>query len=219
MALPVGVARVRRLTTEANLRRAWAAMEALATVDALTGVANRRRFDAILEREWGRAMRERSSLSLLLIDADHFKAYNDTYGHLAGDDCLRAIASSISRVTGRPGDLVARYGGEEFALLLPATDAEGAALLAERARRTVYELALPHLFNESKRVTVSIGTASAVPVEGEDPLLLIALSDHALYDAKHGGRNQVSAAVDAAMRDGKLPLTRKTPPSLPAVLT
>jgi diguanylate cyclase (GGDEF)-like protein len=196
MALPVAVARVKRLTTEAKLKRAWEAMEALATVDGLTGVANRRRFDALLDREWRRAARSRLPVSLLLIDADRFKAYNDNYGHLAGDACLRAIAKSISQATGRPGDSVARYGGEEFAVLLAGTDGVGAALVAERVRCAVHDLAIPHGFSEAKRVTVSIGLASLVPEEGSDPLTLIEVSDRALYNAKHRGRNVVSTPLD-----------------------
>jgi len=196
MAIPVGVARVRRLTTEAKLKRAWAAMEALTTVDGLTGVGNRRRFDALLDQEWRRAARSRMPVSLLLIDADRFKAYNDNYGHLAGDACLRAIAKTISEATGRPGDTVARYGGEEFAVLLSGTDGVGAALVAERVRCAVHDLAIPHGFSEAQRVTVSIGLASVVPDEGSDPLLLIEVSDKALYNAKNRGRNVVSTPLD-----------------------
>jgi diguanylate cyclase (GGDEF)-like protein len=194
MLLPVGVARVRRLTTEAKLKRAWQAMEGLATLDGLTGIANRRRFDTALEEEWRRAGRARRSLSLLLIDVDQFKAYNDNYGHLAGDASLRAIAQAISQVAGRPGDLIARYGGEEFAVLLPAADADGAARVAARVCGAVHDLALPHLFSMAQRVTVSIGVATVVPEEGIDPLVLIAIADKALYNAKHRGRNQVCTA-------------------------
>jgi diguanylate cyclase (GGDEF)-like protein len=197
MSLPVAAARVRRLTTEAKLKRAWESMEALATRDGLTGVANRRQFDFVLDREWRRAVRGRLPVSLLMIDADRFKAYNDNYGHLAGDACLKAIASAVAGAVRRPGDLLARYGGEEFAVLLPGTEEAGAAMVAERARRAVHDLALAHYFNDEKRVTVSIGLSSLVPQEGMDQRTLIDRSDRALYEAKHNGRNRVYRALDS----------------------
>ena len=197
MSLPVSVARVRRLTIEAKLQRAWAATQKLASLDGLTAIANRRHFDLIFDQEWKRASRARSPLSLLIIDVDRFKAYNDTYGHLTGDACLRTIAKAISGVPGRPTDLVARYGGEEFVVLLPGSTATGASLIAERIRMAVEHLALPHLYSDTLRVTVSIGLATSVPDFGSDSLLLIAMADKALYNAKHEGRNQVCTAVDA----------------------
>lgn len=197
MTMPVSVARVRRLTTEAQLRRAWKRMADLASLDGLTGVANRRRFDTALDVEWARARRDRSPLALLMMDADHFKKFNDNYGHLAGDACLRAIAAAIAAVPKRATDLVARYGGEEFAVLLPQSDIAGAYVIAESVRRAVYDLAVPHLFNEEQRVTVSIGLASIVPTRASEPLELIAASDKALYEAKHQGRNQVQVAMEA----------------------
>jgi diguanylate cyclase (GGDEF)-like protein len=206
MVLPVGVARVRRLTTEAQLNRAWQKMEALVSLDGLTGVANRRRFDSVFEYEWARARREHSPLALLMIDADRFKAYNDRYGHLAGDACLRSLAQAIAGVPGRPGDLVARYGGEEFAVLLPGAAEAGAHKVAEAIRHAVYELALPHHANEEQRVTVSLGVASMAPDEATEPVELIAAADGALYRAKHSGRNRVQVASEAGEREPR-PLT------------
>jgi diguanylate cyclase (GGDEF)-like protein len=203
MTLPAGVARVRRLTIEAQLRRAWQKMEALASLDGLTGVANRRRFDAAAALEWERARREHAPVTLLMIDVDHFKAFNDRYGHLAGDACLRSLAQAIAEIPGRPGDLVARYGGEEFAVLLPGTDSAGAWNVAEAVRRTVYALAVPHSVNKEQRVTVSVGVASMVPDGESNPADLIAASDRALYAAKHNGRNRVQAAQDLDATHGE----------------
>jgi diguanylate cyclase (GGDEF)-like protein len=197
MTLPVSVARVRRLTTEKQLTRAWQKMEELVSLDGLTGVANRRRFDAVLALEWARALRERAPLALMMIDVDRFKAFNDTYGHLAGDACLRSVAAAIAAVPGRPNDLVARYGGEEFAILLPAAELAGAAKVAELARRAVYDLALPHLGSELHQVTISVGVAAMVPNARKSREDLIAAADTALYEAKHTGRNQVRTAQDA----------------------
>jgi diguanylate cyclase (GGDEF)-like protein len=196
MTLPVSVARVRRLTTEAQLRRAWKKMADLASVDGLTGVANRRQFDATLDMEWARARRGRSPLSLLMIDVDHFKRFNDNYGHLAGDACLRKIATAIRSIPCRPADLVARYGGEEFAILLPGSSAAGAHAIADLARHAVSDLAVPHLLSPSERVTISVGLASLVPPRAGEATELIAAADRALYEAKHNGRNRVQIALE-----------------------
>ncbi len=196
MTLPVSVARVRRLTTEAQLLRAWKKMADLASLDGLTGVANRRNFDTALDREWARARRERSALALLMIDVDHFKKFNDNYGHLAGDACLRSVATAIRAVPGRPADLVARYGGEEFAILLPGSAAAGAHVLADMARHAVRDLAVPHLLSPSERVTISVGLASMVPSRVGEATELIAAADKALYEAKRNGRDQVQVAVE-----------------------
>ena len=193
MTLPISIARVRpdhRSGTQVRL----AEMEALASLDGLTGVANRRRFDTALSLEWARAERERIPLALLLIDADHFKAFNDHYGHLAGDACLRSIAAAIAGVSRRPHDLVARYGGEEFAVLLPASDTAGAEKIAEMVRLAVCNLAMPHLF---KRWRPGDGfhwicrQDARQPANAEE---LIAAADKALYRAKDKGRNQVRSA-------------------------
>jgi diguanylate cyclase (GGDEF)-like protein/PAS domain S-box-containing protein len=180
-----------RKVAEELLLQAHAAVERLAVVDSLTGLANRRRFDESLGAEWHRAMRDCAPLSLLLIDADHFKLYNDTYGHVRGDACLRQIAESAQRVVSRPGDLVARYGGEEFAVLLPGTGNDGAMKIAFDICEALRALELPHAANDAGMVTVSIGSATVVPELGQPEQMLIEAADLALYNAKRGGRDQV----------------------------
>ncbi|PTM44188.1 diguanylate cyclase [Phreatobacter oligotrophus] len=169
----------------------------LATLDGLTGLANRRFLDDRAERELLLARQSRRDLSLLLLDADHFKAFNDTYGHLAGDHCLQQIAAVIQSHATRPGDLAARYGGEEFALLLADTSRDGALVVAERIRAAVADLQIPHAGNSSTAVvTVSIGIATANSIAGWPTLKsLIGQADEALYRAKTGGRNRVYAAL------------------------
>ncbi|CAG1009523.1 Phytochrome-like protein cph2 [Burkholderiales bacterium] len=170
-------------------------LQRLATRDGLTGVANRRSFDTALSTECRRVTREARSLSLLMIDVDFFKRYNDTYGHLAGDECLRQVAEAMAHVTQRASDTLARYGGEEFAILLPATEPAGAVIVAERIRAAVETLALPHARSEvSPKVTVSIGVASLDPTRSSPPTELIAAADAALYAAKMQGRNRVVQA-------------------------
>lgn len=164
-------------------------LERLATTDALTGLANRRRFDERFDAEIARAARNGEPLSLLLCDVDRFKAYNDAYGHVEGDACLARVARAIDGVARRPADLAARYGGEEFALVLPATSQEGAVAIAERARAAVAELAVPHAQNDGRgRVTMSVGVATVIGAwtAGE----IVALADRALYAAKEGGRDR-----------------------------
>jgi diguanylate cyclase (GGDEF)-like protein/PAS domain S-box-containing protein len=183
-----------RKRSEEYLQSAYRAMENLVVVDALTGVANRRRFDDIITSEWRRALRDSTKLSLLLIDADHFKRYNDTYGHVRGDGCLKQIAESALDVVLRPGDLVARYGGEEFAVVLPGTDEAGARAVAEDICQAVCNRKLPHEGNAPGIVTVSIGCATMVPQRGKTAQELIEAADRALYLAKARGRNRVVAA-------------------------
>jgi diguanylate cyclase (GGDEF)-like protein len=190
MAFPISVARVQQEWTTSQLHYAYLQMEALAAADGLTGLANRRRFDAALDAEWRRGLRERQPVAVLMLDADRFKVYNDHYGHPAGDTCLQAIAKAIGGIPQRGGDLVARYGGEEFVILLPGIDAEGAYTVAEQVRRDVRMLNLPHLGNESGRVTISVGCASMTPCESLDVAALLEASDRALYQAKQGGRDQ-----------------------------
>jgi diguanylate cyclase (GGDEF)-like protein len=170
----------------------------LALMDGLTGIANRRRFDAELEREWRRGSRSRSPLSLVLVDIDCFKAFNDRYGHLAGDGCLRRVAAELAAVPHRAADLAARYGGEEFALILPDLDPAGAARLGEAARARIEALAIPHdASTASPVVTASAGVATHYPCNGGSPQALVAAADRALYLAKRQGRNRVrSAAAD-----------------------
>jgi len=181
--------------------RAEAELSVLAATDGLTGLANRRTFDKALESEWLRAARHNLPLSLLLMDIDRFKRFNDNYGHQAGDECLQAVARILAAAMKRPGDLVARYGGEEIAVLLPATDAAGAATVAEDVRSRVEALAIPHDGNLPASVlTISIGTATLKPsfqLFDADPKMLVALADQALYQAKLKGRNRVSIASAA----------------------
>jgi diguanylate cyclase (GGDEF)-like protein/PAS domain S-box-containing protein len=166
-------------------------LETLAIEDGLTGLANRRRFDERLREEWARAYRNRSSLGLLMIDVDHFKAYNDEYGHPAGDACLRKVAAIIAAETQRTGDLAARYGGEEFAMLLPNTDAVGCARIGERIRKSIREAGLAHAANPSGRVTASIGGAACHPTRERTAGTgsLVEAADRALYAAKEAGRD------------------------------
>lgn len=164
-------------------------LAALATSDGLTGIANRRHFDERLTEEWARAKRDGTPLSLLLVDVDHFKKFNDQYGHQAGDACLRALARILAAQVRRPADLAARYGGEEFALLLPNTDAEGCELVGENVRRALRDLGMLHALNlPSKIVTVSLGGATKLPSQGAmDCGSLVAAADRALYAAKNSG--------------------------------
>ena len=173
-------------------------LETLATEDGLTGLANRRRFDERLLEESGRAHRERRPLALLMIDLDHFKEFNDEYGHLAGDDCLRTIASILARQAKRTTDLAARYGGEEFAVLLPDTDAAGCERIGQGILREIRKVAMPHRLNPpSGLVTASIGGAVVRPGadKSADQASLIAAADRALYAAKNGGRDRLVMAV------------------------
>jgi len=186
-----------RKRAEENLQAAYRAMETLVVVDALTGIANRRRFDEALAVEWRRGLRMGSRLSLLLLDVDHFKRYNDTYGHVRGDSCLKQIAEAALDVVLRPADLVARYGGEEFAVVLPTTDAVGAQAVADEICQAVRNRALPHQGNPHGVVTISIGCASVVPHRGMAPKDLIDLADKALYQAKNAGRNRVVVADES----------------------
>jgi diguanylate cyclase (GGDEF)-like protein len=167
-------------------------LENLANLDGLTQVANRRRFDQILQQEWLRLRREKLPISLILADIDYFKLYNDTYGHLAGDDCLKQIAQTINQTLKRPADLVARYGGEEFVVILPNTSLPGALQVAEKIREAIYNLQLSHEKSPEKSVvTLSLGVSSLIPLVDEKPQILIKRADQALYKAKNKGRNIV----------------------------
>jgi diguanylate cyclase (GGDEF)-like protein/PAS domain S-box-containing protein len=175
---------LRDLTEE---KAARSALEQLATRDGLTGLANRRCFDDTLRAEWARAMRQRQPLSLLMVDVDNFKAFNDANGHLGGDDCLKRIAGAVAKEM-RANDLVARYGGEEFAVILPNESLKGAAIVAERIRCRVEGLQLPH-GSGSTHVTVT------------DASQLVATADAALYRAKHMGRNRISLPASEALQE------------------
>lgn len=175
-----------------SLERANQKLQAISNTDGLTGIANRRLFDQAFEKEWRRCMRERQPLSLVMGDIDFFKAYNDHYGHLEGDQCLRRIALVLSRCIKRPADMVARYGGEEFIALLPNTDCAGAEEVAQTMRLKVIAAHMEHADSSIESfVTISLGTATAVPASGQDSSLLIEYADRALYLAKSEGRNQV----------------------------
>ena len=181
------LARLVRERTE-QLEEANRKLEELSFLDALTDVANRRQFEQILDLEWRRAVRSGAPLSLLLADIDHFKAFNDSYGHQAGDRCLRDVATLLDGIVQRAGDQVARYGGEEFAAMLPETDAEGAEKIAEKMRRAVESLE-----TGGGRVTISVGVATTLAREKASPESLVAAADAALYDAKRAGRNTIRA--------------------------
>lgn len=177
--------------TRQKLERANEQLKHQVSIDGLTGIANRRRFDEYLEIEWRRLARENLVLCLILCDVDFFKSYNDTYGHQAGDTCLRTCASVLSNSVHRPADLVARYGGEEFAVILPNTDSGGGLYVAEAIRAGLYSLKLPHIRSESGFVSLSCGVACMIPNHQTEPADLIALADQALYEAKEKGRNCV----------------------------
>jgi len=168
-------------------------LQRLLSTDAMTGIANRRRFDDVLALEWRRCGRAGAPLSLLMIDVDHFKAYNDHSGHVAGDECLRQVAKLLGEAVKRPGDLVARYGGEEFACLLPEIGAAGARAVADKLINAVRQANMPHPCSPlSGWLTISIGVATAGGLRGE-PLALVAFADKLLYAAKAAGRDQVMA--------------------------
>jgi diguanylate cyclase (GGDEF)-like protein/PAS domain S-box-containing protein len=163
-----------------------------ASMDGLTGIANRRHFDNTLDLEWRRAMRSATPLSLIMIDIDFFKNYNDLYGHPAGDSCLQKIAHTIRDSLRRAGNFVARYGGEEFSVILPGTNTEKAYLFAESLREKIENLKIEHKDSTaSKNVTVSMGISTTVPKKDSTQDKLMSLADKALYKAKQGGRNRV----------------------------
>lgn len=169
----------------------------LSVTDSLTGLANRRRFDKVLQTEWRRAARQNIPLAVAMIDVDKFKAYNDHFGHQAGDECLRRIATVLRNCVQRSGDLIARYGGEEFVIILPGVTSKDAALLGENIRRTTMAEKLKHTEASScGLVTISIGIASRIPQHDEKADILLHQADAALYRAKHQGRNMVVIAPD-----------------------
>jgi diguanylate cyclase (GGDEF)-like protein/PAS domain S-box-containing protein len=190
----------RRKAAEEELEKAFRLVESLASLDGLTEIANRRRLDEVLEQEWRLAIRTGCDISLLLIDVDHFKLYNDIHGHLRGDDCLRQIAKVVLELVSRPSDLVARYGGEEFAVVLPNTPASGARQIAERIRNAVYALNISHEGNAPGVVTVSIGCATQTPEVDSKLDGLIDAADSALYQAKRAGRNAIESAVPGILQ-------------------
>ncbi len=171
-------------------------LQELASLDGLTGVANRRRFDEYLDQEWRRMAREQKPLSLILCDIDFFKLYNDTYGHQKGDDCLKQVAQVIEQTIKRPADLVARYGGEEFAIILPNTELTGAVQLAETINAALKAKSIEHQTSQvNKYVTLSLGVATLIPDSDLVEETLIALADRALYQAKLEGRDRLIFAT------------------------
>jgi two-component system chemotaxis family response regulator WspR len=180
--------------SQQNLANANIELQKLAALDGLTGIANRRRFDEVMRHEWQRGQREKSPLSLLLCDIDCFKLYNDSFGHPAGDLCLKKAAAVLTEHLKRPADLAARYGGEEFVIVLPDTPLDGALLIAQACRAHIEQLAIVHDQAPGGTVTMSIGVACMVPAPGSSPEMLIDHADKALYAAKTSGRNRVVAA-------------------------
>ena len=180
-----------RVKMQLDLKDARDMLETLASIDALTGIGNRRRFDAAADVEWKRCRRSGLPFSLAIADVDHFKAFNDSHGHARGDECLRVIAHAIHSVARRPSDVVARYGGEEFGLVFPESDPEAARILMQRTLDAVVQTAVAHPASScSTRVTVSIGAVTVVPHENADLAHAIVKADELLYRAKENGRNQ-----------------------------
>jgi diguanylate cyclase (GGDEF)-like protein len=187
-SLPIVRARVK---THLELKRHRDTLEALSTRDGLTGIPNRRRFDEVLMVEWLRGQREGTSMSLIMIDIDHFKLYNDNYGHIEGDDCLKKVATYLANSMSRPADFIARYGGEEFAVILPMTDHDGAVTVAETLLEQIRKLNLPHRSSlVAERVTISLGVATVLPTRETSSTILIDRADKALYASKIAGRNR-----------------------------
>ena len=183
-----------RVKNHLELKRHRDLLSDLSSVDGLTGIANRRRFNQTLKEEWRRCSRSLSTLSLLMIDIDSFKDFNDHYGHVAGDECIKKIATTLASSTRRVGDLVARYGGEEFGVILPETSRAGAENVAERIRANIAALNIVHAFSAcSDRVTVSIGVGSMIPRADSDPEALTLAADSMLYRAKQEGRDCVKS--------------------------
>ena len=181
-----------RIKNHLELKRHRDLLAAMATIDGLTGIANRRRFDEMLTLEWHRAQRTNSFLSVLMIDIDHFKLFNDSHGHLIGDDCLKEVARAMTGVVKRPGDLLARYGGEEFACVLSDTDATGALTVAKQLLTTVSDLRIPHETSPTAPVvTISIGFCCTTPLATQTSQQLVDCADQNLYRAKNSGRNRI----------------------------
>lgn len=185
-----------RVITHLQLKRQQDLLRSQSCIDGLTGIANRRCFDELLEAEWGRSLREKTPLSLIMMDIDFFKQYNDHYGHLGGDDCLKEVAHALVHTLKRHADFVARYGGEEFVCLLPKTDFDGGKTAAKQLRKSVEDLAVPHELSQAAQVvTISLGLASTDQSSGNNPKILIETADKALYEAKQNGRNRTAGKL------------------------
>jgi diguanylate cyclase (GGDEF)-like protein len=188
-SLPIVLARVRN---HLRMKRKTDLLENLSALDGLTGIPNRRKFDKMLNAEWKRAVRGGGPLSVIMVDIDHFKQFNDNYGHGSGDECLRQVAIALAECVSRPGDLVARYGGEEFVVILPHADAAGTRFIAERLVTAVAGLNIPHAYSEvADHVTISAGSATVSPTRDMTVETLLQKADQMLYKAKDEGRNRV----------------------------
>lgn len=180
-----------RVRNHLELKRQRDLLERIAMIDGLTGIANRRHFEQALRKEWRHAQRHGSALAVLLADVDHFKSYNDSYGHQDGDDCLKAVAQTLQQQLHRPHDMLARYGGEEFACLLPATSLDAAQMFAERLCTAITDLALPHRASScGSVVSISVGLSHCLPCDGLEVSDVLRHADALLYQAKASGRNR-----------------------------
>ncbi|MFK4763793.1 diguanylate cyclase [Desulfobaculum sp. SPO524] len=192
-SIPIVKARVR---THLDLKRKTDILENLSSFDGLTSIPNRRRFDEVLDLEWRRALRSALPLSIIMLDIDFFKRFNDNYGHTAGDDCLRKVAKLLAGQLKRPHDLVARYGGEEFVVVLPETDYDGASIIGESMRLAIESKSIMHEYSEiGSVVTISVGVAATIPSQEKNADELVHTADKMLYRAKEGGRNRVEGMV------------------------
>ncbi|HEX5338888.1 MAG TPA: diguanylate cyclase, partial [Gallionella sp.] len=193
ISLPIVKARV---NTHVTLKKKSDHLEKLTCLDGLTNIANRRRFDDFFQQEWNRASRTQKAISVILMDVDFFKHYNDHYGHSAGDTILAKVARSLSDTPARNTDLVARFGGEEFIAVLPETSIEHARAIAEKMRHNVECLDIPHAYSQaSNKITASFGVATTIPSRNATSSELIKAADSALYKAKESGRNRVESTV------------------------
>jgi len=182
-----------RKNTEQKLIVLQKELEELSFKDALTGVYNRRMFDSVMEVEWANAKRNHQPLSLLMLDIDYFKQYNDFYGHIHGDECLKRVAKELSKVATRSRDFFARFGGEEFIIVLPETDEKAAKMIAERCRSLIFKAQIPHEKSlVSQMLTVSIGVSTIIPIHSDEAINFIAAVDRQLYQAKEQGRNRIA---------------------------
>ncbi|RQD61862.1 MAG: PleD family two-component system response regulator [Desulfonatronovibrio sp. MSAO_Bac4] len=184
-----------RVKNHVELKRYRDYLENISMKDGLTGVPNRRRMDEYLEQEWKRSKRKNKPISLLMLDIDHFKLYNDNYGHSEGDECLKKVASAIEESLSRPADMTARFGGEEFVCILPETDESGAKLIAQRVQENIKKMSIPHEYSPvDSLITLSIGIATTIPDESASQQELLKNADQMLYQAKNSGRNQIQSA-------------------------
>ncbi len=186
-----------RVNTHMNLKMKSDMLETLAAIDGLTHIYNRRKFDETLDLEWRRTARARTPLSLIMLDIDHFKLFNDNYGHARGDDCLKRVADALKNALQRPGDFIGRYGGEEFAVILADSDPEGARHMAEKLRQAVADLKIPHEYSDTAScVTISLGVATLRAPSADVSLeKFIDAADDMLFQSKKNGRNQVNSVT------------------------